>query len=102
MIVTLFDVAMGDDRDISCGQVYPVIKDSNGSVLSLPPVINSHLSRIRLETKDVFIECTATDMTKANIVLDTMVTMFSQVMASSTANCTRKEKTKLNAFPLVF
>jgi len=26
----------------------------------------------------VFIECTATDKTKANIVLDTVVTMFSQ------------------------
>lgn len=61
-----------------CLQVYPVIRDSNGDVLSLPPVINGHLSRIRLETTDVFIECTATDPTKANIVLDTMVTMFSQ------------------------
>lgn len=64
-------------------QVYPVIKDSNGDVLSLPPVINGHLSRIRLETTDVFIECTATDLTKANIVLDTMVTMFSQASAST-------------------
>eukprot|EP00903_Cladosiphon_okamuranus_P013526 g12598.t1 len=59
-------------------EVYPVIKDANGDVLSLPPVINGHLSRIRLETTDVFIECTATDLTKANIVLDTMVTMFSE------------------------
>ncbi|CAN0443478.1 unnamed protein product, partial [Laminaria digitata] len=58
--------------------VYPVIKDSNGDVLSLPPIINSRLSRIRLETTDVFMEVTATDLTKANIVLDTMVTMFSQ------------------------
>lgn len=55
-----------------------MIKDSNGDVLSLPPVINGHLSRIRLETTDVLIECTATDLTKANIVLDTMVTMFSE------------------------
>lgn len=56
-----------------------MIKDANGDVLSLPPVINGHLSRIRLETTDVLIECTATDLTKANIVLDTMVTMFSEV-----------------------
>lgn len=67
-----------------CVQVYPVIKDSNGDVLSLPPIINSRLSRIRLETTDVFMEVTATDLTKANIVLDTMVTMFSQVK-----QCTR-------------
>lgn len=70
--------------------MYPVIKDSNGDVLSLPPVINGHLSRIRLETTDVFIECTATDLTKANIVLDTMVTMFSQVYKDK--RCTRLEK----------
>lgn len=60
-------------------QVYPVVTDSSGEVLSLPPVINSHVSRIQLETTDVFIECTATDLTKANVVLDTVVAMFSQV-----------------------
>lgn len=63
--------------------MYPVVKDANGAVLSLPPVINGHLSRIRLETTDVLIECTATDLTKANIVLDTVVTMFSQVSLSA-------------------
>nr|CAG4634698.1 EOG090X03QT [Alona affinis] len=58
--------------------VYPVIKDSNGAVLSLPPIINGDHSKINLQTKNVFIECTATDLTKASIVLDTMVCMFSK------------------------
>ncbi|XP_026293829.1 phenylalanine--tRNA ligase beta subunit [Frankliniella occidentalis] len=58
--------------------VYPVIYDSNGVVLSLPPIINGHHSRITLNTKNVFIECTATDLTKARVVLDTIVCMFSQ------------------------
>lgn len=58
--------------------VYPVIYDSKDRVLSLPPIINSRHSRITLQTKNVFIECTATDKTKANIVLDTMLTMFAQ------------------------
>lgn len=31
-----------------------------------------------MNTRNVFIECTATDLHKAEIVLDTMVTMFSQ------------------------
>jgi phenylalanyl-tRNA synthetase beta chain len=61
--------------------VYPVIMDSEETVLSLPPIINGSVSKIRLETKNVFIECTATDLTKANIVLDTMVTMFSEYCA---------------------
>lgn len=58
--------------------VYPVIYDSNGVVLSLPPIINSEHSKITLNTKNVFIECTCTDLTKGKIVLDTLVTMFSQ------------------------
>uniref|UniRef100_A0A8C7HB17 Phenylalanine--tRNA ligase beta subunit n=1 Tax=Oncorhynchus kisutch TaxID=8019 RepID=A0A8C7HB17_ONCKI len=58
--------------------VYPVIYDSNGIVLSMPPIINGDHSKISLNTKNVFIECTATDLTKAKIVLDMMVTMFFQ------------------------
>uniref|UniRef100_A0A0D3GAP8 phenylalanine--tRNA ligase n=1 Tax=Oryza barthii TaxID=65489 RepID=A0A0D3GAP8_9ORYZ len=58
--------------------VYPVIYDSNRTVLSLPPIINGAHSAITLKTRNVFIECTATDLTKAKIVLNTMVTMFSE------------------------
>ena len=63
--------------------VYPVIYDSSGGdeggrVLSLPPIINGKHSRITLNTQNVFIECTGTDLTKCNIVLDTVVTMFSE------------------------
>ncbi|KAK3136580.1 hypothetical protein QOZ80_5BG0438910 [Eleusine coracana subsp. coracana] len=58
--------------------VYPVIYDSNRTVLSLPPIINGAHSAITLKTRNVFMECTATDLTKANIVLNTMVTMFAE------------------------
>ncbi|XP_067102292.1 phenylalanine--tRNA ligase beta subunit [Osmerus mordax] len=61
--------------------VYPVIYDSNGVVLSMPPIINGDHSKISLNTKNVFIECTATDLTKAKIVLDMVVTMFSEYCA---------------------
>ncbi|GAB4860935.1 hypothetical protein Ancab_036096 [Ancistrocladus abbreviatus] len=57
--------------------VFPVIYDHDRTVLSLPPIINGAHSAITLKTKIVFIECTATDLTKANIVLNTLVTMFS-------------------------
>ena len=58
--------------------VYPVIYDANNVVLSLPPIINGEHSKITLNTKNIFFEVTATDLTKASIVLDTLVTMFSQ------------------------
>lgn len=57
--------------------VYPVIYDSKDTVLSLPPIINGDHSKISVNTKNIFIECTATDLTKAKVVLDTLVTMFS-------------------------
>ncbi|XP_010246767.1 PREDICTED: phenylalanine--tRNA ligase beta subunit, cytoplasmic-like isoform X1 [Nelumbo nucifera] len=62
---------------IESSPVFPVIYDCNRTVLSLPPIINGAHSAISLKTKNVFIECTATDLTKAKIVLNTMVTMFS-------------------------
>lgn len=58
--------------------VYPVIYDSNRVVLSMPPIINGDHSKITLNTRNVFVECTATDLTKAKIVLDMVITMFSE------------------------
>ena len=58
--------------------MYPVIYDANGVVLSMPPIINGDHSKISLNTKNVFIECTGTDLTKTKVVLDTLVTMFSE------------------------
>ncbi|KAK6016762.1 phenylalanine--tRNA ligase, beta subunit, partial [Ostertagia ostertagi] len=74
---------------------YPVIYDANGIVCSMPPIINGEHSKITLNTKNIFIEATATDLQKvffssvcfflpltflsqATVVLDTVVTMFSQ------------------------
>ncbi|KJR81057.1 phenylalanyl-tRNA synthetase beta chain [Sporothrix schenckii 1099-18] len=58
-------------------EVYPVIYDANRVVCSLPPIINGDHSKITLNTKNVFIEITATDETKLDIVCNMMVTMFS-------------------------
>ncbi|CCG82588.1 Phenylalanyl-tRNA synthetase, beta subunit [Taphrina deformans PYCC 5710] len=58
--------------------VYPVIYDADHTVCSLPPIINSNHSKITLDTRDIFIECTATDQTKLEIVLNIVVAMFSQ------------------------
>lgn len=56
--------------------VYPVIYDSNRTVLSLPPIINGDHSKITLATKNVFIEITALDKTKVEIVNHILVAMF--------------------------
>ena len=73
--------------------LYPVIYDKNRVVVSLPPIINGNLnkifwfylnlkigehSKLSSDTKNLFIEVTATNLAKATIVLDTIITMFSQ------------------------
>jgi len=58
--------------------VYPLILDANRVVCSMPPIINGDHSKIVAgRTRNVFIDCTATDRTKLEIVINTMVTMFS-------------------------
>lgn len=68
---------------IAHSPVYPCIYDSKGTLLSLPPIINGDHSKISVDTKDVFIECTAVDYTKAQVVLNTVVSMFSEYCAES-------------------
>lgn len=57
--------------------LYPVIHDKNGIIMSLPPIINGDHSKITLDTKNIFIEVTATDHQKAQIVLDILTSCFS-------------------------
>jgi phenylalanyl-tRNA synthetase beta chain len=61
--------------------VYPIIYDSKDQVLSMPPIINSDHSKITLNTKNVFIDVTATDQTKLDIVVNIVATMFSEYCA---------------------
>ncbi|CAD6970895.1 unnamed protein product [Tilletia controversa] len=57
--------------------VYPVIYDSQRRVCSLPPLINSDHSKVTLNTKNLFIDMTATDQTKLTVALNILVAMFS-------------------------
>lgn len=62
---------------IENSEVIPLIMDSEDNILSMPPIINSELSKITLETRNIFIDITATDKTKALIALDVLLSSFS-------------------------
>jgi len=64
---------------------YPIFYDKNRTVLSLPPIKNSSATAISVDTKNVFIEITATDHKRAKIVLDILTTHLS--MYSSDKCC---------------
>lgn len=53
---------------------YPVITDKNGKVLSMPPIINSELTKVTEKTKNLFIEITGTDSKAVNQALNMIVT----------------------------
>lgn len=44
----------------------------------MPPIINSEHSKITLNTRNVFIDVTAIDQTKLDIVVNIVATMFSE------------------------
>lgn len=53
---------------------FPVITDKNGRVLSMPPIINSELTKVTEKTKNLFIEITGTDSKAVNQALNMVVT----------------------------
>lgn len=56
------DLNLKDYVDIvKDSEVIPLIMDSKDNILSMPPIINSELSKISLDTKNIFIDITATD-----------------------------------------
>jgi len=55
---------------------YPMILDSKGMVLSMPPIINGEYTRIDEATTDLFIDVTGTDLKAITEVLNIIVTTF--------------------------
>ncbi len=55
---------------------YPIILDSQGNVLSFPPIINGNLTQITNETKNIFIDITGTDLNTLNSVLNILACSF--------------------------
>ena len=56
---------------------YPILMDTKGMVLSMPPIINSEHTRIDETTDSIFVDVTATDWIAMNEVLNILVTTFS-------------------------
>jgi len=59
------------DKDL-----YPIILDSKGEVLSFPPIINGVLTQITTNTKNIFIDITGTDLNTLLYVLNIIVCSF--------------------------
>ena len=58
---------------------YPLLVDSEGNVLSMPPVINSELTgRVTENTRNVFVDITGWDLKKIMLALNVVVTAMAE------------------------
>jgi phenylalanyl-tRNA synthetase beta chain len=64
---------------LSGSKRYPILVDSKGQILSMPPIINSEASgRVEVNTIDLFIECTGYDVSAVEKTLDIIVTSVAE------------------------
>jgi len=60
--------------------VFPVFIDANNKVLSMPPIINSHeTGKITQETKEVFIECSGSNLYYLNKTMNILVSSLADM-----------------------
>ncbi|NJE09959.1 phenylalanine--tRNA ligase subunit beta [Thermococcus sp. MAR1] len=58
---------------------YPLLVDSEGKVLSMPPIINSEITgRVTTETRRVFVDVTGWDLKKIMLALNVVVTALAE------------------------
>ena len=59
---------------------FPVFIDSNNKVLSMPPIINSQLTgKVTEKTRDVFVECSGSDLETLKLCLNILVTAMAEM-----------------------
>jgi len=58
--------------------LYPVIQDRNGEVLSFPPIINGRLTTVTEETENLFIDVTGTDLKAITGALNIVATSIAE------------------------
>ena len=57
---------------------YPIIEDSEGKVLSFPPIINNQLTEVDTETQDIFIDVTGKDKETVLKALNILATALAE------------------------
>lgn len=59
---------------------FPVFRDSLGKVLSMPPIINSQeMGKVTINTKDVFVECSGSNLPALNHTINMVATTLSDM-----------------------
>ncbi|WP_456419571.1 phenylalanine--tRNA ligase subunit beta [Methanocaldococcus infernus] len=57
---------------------FPLLEDSEGNILSMPPIINSNLTKVTTETRNLLIDVTGTDKWAVEKTLNIIVTALAE------------------------
>ncbi len=57
---------------------YPIILDSNGNVLSMPPIINGELTKLSEDTTRIFVDMTGTDKKAVSKAMNILASAFAE------------------------
>ncbi len=57
---------------------YPLIKDSENNILSMPPIINGELTKLTVDTKNLFVDVTGTERQAVERTLNIIATSFAE------------------------
>jgi phenylalanyl-tRNA synthetase beta chain len=58
--------------------LFPIILDREGSVLSFPPIINGVLTQVTRDTRNLFLDVTGTDYAAVNLTLNILSTALAE------------------------
>ncbi|MFH1746250.1 MAG: phenylalanine--tRNA ligase subunit beta [Planctomycetota bacterium] len=59
---------------------YPLLRDGQGTVLSMPPIINSETTRVTMDTRQFFIDVTGLSQRSVDRALNIVVTSLKEIM----------------------
>ena len=78
-ILTQHDTGVDYAHLIQDFDKYPLILDKDDNVLSMPPIINGELTKIREDTKNIIVDVTGTDERAVNQALNIICCSFAEV-----------------------
>jgi phenylalanyl-tRNA synthetase beta chain len=66
---------------------YPLLRDGVGTVLSMPPIINSEATRVTLKTRQFFVDVTGLSQRTVDRALNIVVTSLKEIMPQVEVEC---------------
>ena len=66
---------------------YPLLSDGEGTVLSMPPIINSEATRVTMETQQFFVDVTGLSQRTVDRALNIMVTSLKEILPQIEVEC---------------